>query len=121
MTYQYIHLAYLDTIAGSDPELRQNLLEMVHAELASAVPQMHQAHRDRNWEELHSIVHKLKSTLAFIGNQDLTITNQLLLTNLEQKNYLADFSIWLTQYTQLSGPIGKELQQELAKPSPSQL
>ncbi|PHN03090.1 Hpt domain-containing protein [Flavilitoribacter nigricans] len=114
MTYQYIQLAYLDTIAGDDPQLRQTLLEMVQAELSAAVPEMNQALEDQQWEELHSIVHKLKSTLAFIGNQELTTLNQDMLSCLEERNYEADFGTWLSKYDHLSGPIRKELQQELA-------
>lgn len=113
MTHQYIHLGYLDTVAGDDQELRQTLLEMVQKELSTVVPEMNQAYRTQNWEGLHEIVHKLKSTLAFVGNPKLTTINQHLLSHLEEKNYTANFESWLSQFHQLSDPVQKELTQEL--------
>jgi HPt (histidine-containing phosphotransfer) domain-containing protein len=113
MTYQYIHLGYLDTVAGEDQQLRRTLLEMVQEELASAVPEMVQAYDSHNWEELHGIVHKLKSTLAFVGNPDLIRINQNILSHLEERNYSADFATWLSEYNHLYGPVRIELKQEL--------
>lgn len=113
MTYKYIQLEYLDTVAGDDQQLRKTLLEMVQQELSSAVPEMVQACEEQRWEELHEIVHKLKSTIAFVGNSELTSLNQNMLSQLEQKNYQADYSTWLSEYRHLAEPIQKELVQEL--------
>lgn len=113
MIYKYIQLSYLDTIAGDDPDLRQTLLEMVSQELSSALPQMKQALEQQNWDTLHEIVHKLKSTLAFIGNPELSEANQRILSNLENKNFAANFGGWLSVYGHLAVPIQQELQQEL--------
>ena len=113
MTYQYIHLEYLDTVAGEDQQLRKTLLEMVQQELSSSVPEMALAYDTQNWEELHGIVHKLKSTLAFVGNPELIKINQNILSQLEEKNYSADFASWLSEYSHLSGPVRNELKQEL--------
>lgn len=113
MTYKYIQLAYLDTVAGEDQQLRKTLLEMVQQELSAAVPDMVQAYEAQQWEDLHEIVHKLKSTLAFVGNPKLTSLNQNMLSQLEQKNYQADYSAWLSEYHHLAKPIQQELIQEL--------
>lgn len=115
MNYQHISLTYLDTIAADDEELRKTLLEMVHQELSSAIPNMMAAYDRQEWATLHGIVHKLKSTLAFVGNQELTATNRLLLNHLEQENYTADFPALLRLYQQLFPLIEMELRKELAQ------
>lgn len=86
---------------------------MVQQELSSAIPDMVRAYEAQQWEDLHEIVHKLKSTLAFVGNPKLTSLNQNMLSQLEQKNYQADYSTWLSEYDHLAEPIQKELIQEL--------
>jgi HPt (histidine-containing phosphotransfer) domain-containing protein len=86
---------------------------MVQLELSSALPDMAEAFKTKKWEELHEIVHKLKSTLAFVGNSELTTINQKILSQLEQRNYQADYSCWLAKYKDLTQPIQKELIREL--------
>lgn len=113
MSYQHISLGYLDTIVAGDTALRRTLLEMVHQELSNAIPEMKAAYGMRKWETLHGIVHKLKSTLAYVGNENLTITNQQLLTLLEQKNFKADLLPLLRKYEQLLPAVDSELRMEL--------
>lgn len=115
MSCQYIDLAYLDAIAGNDQSLRKTLLDMVQKELATAVPEMEKACKQQDWDTLHGIAHKLKTTLAFVGNAELTEANRQLLSNLEAKNYQADFVNYLSTYHQLYDPIAKELQLESDK------
>lgn len=112
-TYKYIHLDYLETIAGDDHSLRKTLLEMVQQELSAAVPEMERAYQEQQWHNLHEIVHKLKSTLAFVGNPQLSKINQHMLSHLEQQNYNADYPGWLSEYRALTDPISAELIQEL--------
>lgn len=113
MTYRFIQLAYLDTISGDDRELRQTLLEMVQHEIQTAIPAMKQAFQLKNWEELQEVSHKLKSTLAFVGNTDLTAANQAILTHLEEERFSFDYETQLAVLLQLLGPVLTELRQEL--------
>lgn len=113
MSYQFIQLSYLDTISSGDIQLRQTLLEMAKTEIQSALPAMHDAFQKQHWDELHDIAHKLKSTLAFAGNPELTLANQNILSNLELAKYEADFAAQLNVFQQLSEPVLTELKKEL--------
>lgn len=113
MIYRFIHLEYLDTISSGDVPLRQTLLEMVQDELQTALPAMKQAFQAKDWETLHGISHKMKSTLAFAGNTTLTAANQYILSNLEENNFAADFAHSLEMFQQFSAPVLHELKKEL--------
>jgi HPt (histidine-containing phosphotransfer) domain-containing protein len=114
MTYKYINLDYLDTISSGDDSTRRMLLEMVQTEMNSVLSQMRQAYRDGNWPEFHHIAHQLKSTLAFIGNPELTLANQSILSHLEDEDYAADYELWLAVFERLSDPVLQELHKEMS-------
>lgn len=113
MTYKHINLDYLNMISDGDDATRQMLLEMVYNELTTVVPAMEQAYQAGNWSEFHGIVHKLKSTLAFAGNPELTLANQNILTNLEEEKFEIDYSPWLSVFQRLSGDVLEELNREI--------
>lgn len=113
MTYQHIHLDYLNTISDGDAATRQMLLEMVSAEVRSSPRLMRKAYQAQHWEEFHSLSHKLKSTLAFVGNAQMTEANRLILSNLEEKNYQANYDQWLSVFDRLTEVVLRELEQEL--------
>ena len=76
MNYQHINLDYLDLMSDGDDDMKKVMIEMLLEEVPAEVSKMNDLHQAANWVQLREVSHKLKSTLAFIGNPVLTNTNQ---------------------------------------------
>lgn len=117
MNYQHICLDYLESMTGGDTELRYTLLNLVKQEVEEAVPTMKTALKDKDWHTLQTISHKLKATLAFVGNQQMIKANERILISLEKQQYEATFLSWLNVMDQQMALVLGELQQELQPPN----
>ena len=76
MNYQYINLDYLNLMSDGDEDMKKVMIEMLLEEVPTEVDKMSSLHEANDWTQLREVSHKLKSTLAFIGNADLTNSNQ---------------------------------------------
>lgn len=76
MTYNYINLDYLDTMTDGDDDMKREMLTMLIAEIPGEMDKLQAATAAADWEEVFQISHKFKTTLSFIGNEDLTNTNK---------------------------------------------
>ena len=76
MTYKYINFEYLDTMTGGDEEMKQEMLKMLIAEIPQEVDLMEKAAAASDWEEVFQISHKFKTTLSFIGSEELIAINK---------------------------------------------
>ncbi len=76
MTYNYINLEYLDTMTGGDEEMKSEMLSMLIIEIPDEMAKLQAATAAADWEEVFQISHKFKTTLSFIGNEDLVNTNK---------------------------------------------
>lgn len=76
MTYNYINLEYLDTMTGGDEEMKSEMLSMLIVEIPDELAKLQAATAAADWEEVFQISHKFKTTLSFIGNEDLVNTNK---------------------------------------------
>ena len=72
---QSINLTYLDLMTDGDQEMKKTMLEMLLQELEPELKKMRELLDAENYEELHPVSHKMKSTLAFVGNDDMTEAN----------------------------------------------
>ena len=75
-SFQHINLEYLDTMTGGDAETTQQMLEMLIDEIPIEITKMQKAVASQDWEEVFQISHKLKTTFAFIGNDNMTSINK---------------------------------------------
>lgn len=78
--YKFINLDYMDMMSDGDGSMKKIMLEMLLEELPQEVKKMTVLLEQKNWEELGSVSHKMKSTLAFVGNEEMTAANK----NVEQ-------------------------------------
>jgi HPt (histidine-containing phosphotransfer) domain-containing protein len=76
MTYNHINLEYLDTMTGGDDEMKGEMLSMLIIEIPDEMAKMQAATKAADWEEVFQISHKFKTTLSFIGNEDMMTTNK---------------------------------------------
>ena len=75
-TYQHIDLEYLDMMSEGDESMKKVMLEMLLEELPQEIIKMKSLCADFNWQELGAVSHKMKSTLAFVGNLKMTEANK---------------------------------------------
>ena len=69
------NLDYLKLMSDGDRDMEQTMLEILLAELPEEFDKMKSLFAQQQWENLSKVSHKMKSTLAFIGNSDLTNAN----------------------------------------------
>lgn len=73
---KYINLDYLRLMADNDEEMIQTMLAMLLEELPEEMGKIKELCIVENWEELTRVSHKMKSTLAFVGNETMTNANK---------------------------------------------
>ena len=74
--FKYIDLSYLDQMCDGDQEMRQTMLRMILQELPDEIQKIPALCQQHNWSEVHAVSHKLKSTLSFVGNDNMTDINK---------------------------------------------
>jgi len=71
-----INLDYLRLMADNDEEMIQTMLAMLLEELPEEVGRIKELCGMEKWDELTRVSHKMKSTLAFVGNDLMTTANK---------------------------------------------
>jgi HPt (histidine-containing phosphotransfer) domain-containing protein len=75
-TTTMINLDYMDMMSDGDADMKKVMLEMLLEEIPQELQKMHEAHTSADWSGLASVSHKMKSTLAFVGNDAMTSANK---------------------------------------------
>lgn len=73
---KYIDLSYMELMSDGDVEMKRLMLELLFEEPLEEIKKMRVLATNENWTDLKSVSHKMKSTLAFVGNDELTDTNK---------------------------------------------
>ncbi|MCB0589645.1 MAG: Hpt domain-containing protein [Phaeodactylibacter sp.] len=110
MQHRYIQLDYLEKMAGGDPKTRREMLQMLAEELEKSGARLKTLREEQNQQELQWLCHHLKSTLSFVGNEQLAKTNKGLEQLLQQKT---DFEPLIPLLFQIENLITKALQELL--------
>jgi len=76
MDYKYINLDYLDLMSDGDMEMKKVMIDMLLEEVPTEIEKLHQLQQAADLNQLKEVSHKLKSTLAFIGNPTMTSSNE---------------------------------------------
>jgi len=74
-TYQHLNLEYLELMTAGDAEMKKMMLDILFEELPVEIEMLSTHYAAAAWEDLKSVSHKLKSTLAFVGNEQMTRAN----------------------------------------------
>ncbi len=75
MPNHHINLNYLNEMTDGDEDMRQTMLEMILDEVPSEMEKMRDQWLSGDLAGLKETSHKMKSTLAFVGNRRLTEAN----------------------------------------------
>lgn len=115
-TYSYINLEYLELMSDGDIDMKKIMLEMLLEELPTEVQKLAVFSIEKDLKNLSAVSHKLKSTLAFVGNNTLDQTNKAIekIAIGEKENYsdLTSMTANMDKYCEL---VLVELRQEFAK------
>lgn len=85
-----INLDYLRTIAEGDEDLEKTMIEMVLEELPKEFELLKEHYRDGNWLELFQTSHKMKSTLSFVGSEEMTAANKAIEASAKNRTNLEE-------------------------------
>jgi HPt (histidine-containing phosphotransfer) domain-containing protein len=79
-TTSMINLDYMDMMSDGDADMKKVMLEMLLEEIPQELLKMREVYASADWSGLASVSHKMKSTLAFVGNDPMTNANKELET-----------------------------------------
>lgn len=110
--YSFINLEYMEMMADGDKDMKQVMLEMLITELPEELDKMVALCEAASWEELGSVSHKMKSTLAFVGNDQMTNANKDIETMAKDKSDPAGITERVKIMTEYCPKVLEELKQE---------
>lgn len=115
MSHQFIDLEYMDLMCEDDLAMKKVMLEMLLDEIPTELTKMRQCIDAGDWKNLNAVSHKFKSTLAFIGNSEMTVANKEIELLTKQLDAL-DKIPGLFRILEETGPfVIKEIKNELEK------
>ena len=109
ISFQHINLEYLDTMTGGDADTMQQMLDMLIEEIPMEITKMQESVASEDWEEVFQISHKLKTTLAFIGNEEMISINKTIEHCSRHTVDLEEVVSMVEQVSVLSKPVVAEL------------
>jgi HPt (histidine-containing phosphotransfer) domain-containing protein len=71
MDYKLINPAYLDSVAGDDPQIIAEIVAMFKEQVAEIYSEMKALHSKRDFTSLGMLAHKAKSSVAIMGMSEL--------------------------------------------------
>lgn len=89
-SFAHIDLTYLNLMADGDDSMKKVMLEMLFDELPSEIKTMRTLLDASDWSELGSASHKMKSTLSFVGNAEMTEANKTIEQNVKAADQLEE-------------------------------
>ncbi len=113
--YSFINLEYMDMMADGDAEMKQVMLDMLLTELPEELEKMLGLLASESWEELGSVSHKMKSTLAFVGNTEMTNANKDIETLAKTTEGTAQIADLMKVMQEVCPNIMEELKKEQTK------
>jgi HPt (histidine-containing phosphotransfer) domain-containing protein len=63
-------------MSDNDHDMKKTMLLMLLDDLPYSIDQMKEHLSRSNWQDLRAVAHKMKSTLSFVGNDQMSLTNR---------------------------------------------
>lgn len=109
MQTNFTDLTYLRTMTDGDAAMLQMMLDMLIAEIPEETEKMNTFAATQQWHDLFQVSHKMKTTLAFIGNEEMTELNKNIEHCTRNNSELATVPQMLERLTELSKIAVEEL------------
>ena len=113
--YEFINLEYMEMMSDGDESMKKVMLEMLIAELPEELQKMSTHVADANWEELSSVSHKMKSTLAFVGNDSMTNANKEIELSTKSNSDITKIPALMEVLEKVSPSVLEELRKEMSQ------
>ncbi len=113
--HAYINLSYMDMMSDGDAEMKKVMIDMLLEELPQELDKMDQLTQAGDWAELGSVSHKMKSTLAFVGNDVMTESNKHIETYVKDRQDLDQIPVLMATLQSLGPKVLAELRTELSR------
>lgn len=110
---QLINLDYLRLMADNDEEMVQTMLTMLLEELPEEMAKIQELAAIKDWDELTKVSHKMKSTLSFVGNDDMTAANKELERITKYKTGIEHVDSYVAKLVELFPTVMDALQKEV--------
>lgn len=111
-TYEFINLDYLELMVSGDLDMKKTMIEMLLNELGEEINKMRPMYQAKNLDDLYSLSHKMKSTLSFVGNEEMISTNKEIEHRLKNNLDSSDLPKFIEVLEQLYPKVEKELKIE---------
>ena len=109
--YEYVNPEYLDLMTEGDAATKKVILEMLLTELPSELAKMRALNDKEEWQTLWEVSHKMKSTLPFVGNEEMIDTNKQVEKLAKGRVQLNDIPIKLNKLEELCQKAIEELKE----------
>lgn len=113
--YQYYNPAYLESLIGDDADTKMIIFSTLLEEVPEELNVMQSLLAQQNWHKFHEVSHKLKSTLAYIGNEAISAQNNTMMLNARNNTGLNDIPALLEDVKHLWSLIRPEIEFALAE------
>lgn len=74
--YKHLNLTYLESLIGDDNDTKMVILSTLLEEIPEEIGKLDDLLKYKDWNNFHEVSHKLKSTLAYVGNTPIFDANQ---------------------------------------------
>jgi HPt (histidine-containing phosphotransfer) domain-containing protein len=108
--FQFINFDYLDELIGEDIETKQVILITLLEEVPAELRLLNETMVTKDWKNFHEVSHKLKSTLAYIGNDAIFEANQHMMMASRNMENMEKIPHWFDEVETLWGKIEPEIQ-----------
>ena len=109
--FQNLNLDYLELMTDGDADMKKMMLDILFEELPQEIEQLSTHYASENWDDLKSIAHKLKSTLTFIGNDQMTVANNQIEHNAVHMVDTEDISVLIDEVKEMVPVVMEELKE----------
>jgi len=113
--YEFINLEYLEIMADGDAEMKTVMLDMLLTELPEELNKMKTEFSIQEWETLGSTSHKMKSTLSFVGNSEMTAANKEIESICKSRENTAQIAPMIQTMEEIAPKVLEEIKMEIAK------
>jgi len=112
-TKKIINLEYLDSLTGGESSIKLSMLDTLVSDLPKEIAKVQSDYNSSNWEQLKQSSHKIKSTCAYIGLNDMVeVARNIEHGTFEKKNY-DKMGAWIADLAKNCKQAHIELQHEL--------
>lgn len=110
-----INLEYLELMADGDQDMKVTMLDMLLTEMPEELEKMGNELAAQDWESLGSTSHKMKSTLSFVGNPQMTEANKSIETICKSGTDLGQLAGQLATLKEMAPKVLEAIRQEVAR------